>query len=95
MARSSKLTCGIPRHDFTYPPSTLRTSPSWSSKSFHALNWLFAVSSARTPEYTAFFPPSTSTSRFSTLSTRAVNAMLLEPSRSSTIFTGVAFADAA
>src|SRR5256712_25974 len=79
----------MPRHDLTYAPSIRRTSSAFSSKSFQALNWVLPVSSARTPEKTAFGLPSTSTSLRSTERIRAVTATFGPPSRRSTTRTGV------
>ena len=68
-----------------------RTSSAFRVKSFHALNCVLPVSSARTPENTAFGAPSTSTSRRSTDRIRAVTATFEPPSRRSTTRTGVGF----
>src|SRR2546426_923473 len=81
---------GLPFDLAVQPAGAFPEDPSaFRSKSFHALNWVLPVSSARTPEKTAFGFPSTSTSRRSTERTRAVTATFEAPSRKSTTRTGV------
>ncbi len=51
---SSKVSCGIPFHVFTYPPDIFKTSSFFILKSCQEVNCALPVSSAIIPEKTFF-----------------------------------------
>ena len=86
---SSKVNCGMPFHDFTYPPVIRKTSPFFILKSCQDVNCALPVSSARTPENTFFVSPLISASRSFTSSILAVISTAPIPDRKSFTFTSL------